>query len=123
MRIRWLAAKLFVAAMAIAVLPSLAEKRPMAELRPAVTFTLGGDPDWMAVSDDSVWVTVSGRNRVIRLDAKSNRSDLTAEVNRPCSGLAAGFASLWIPSCADRSLVRVDLKTGSRQATIAASPA
>jgi DNA-binding beta-propeller fold protein YncE len=44
-------------------------------------------------------------------------------VNKPCAGLAIAFGSLWIPSCGDHTVVRVDAKTGALQATIAAGPA
>ncbi len=29
---------------------------PLDELKPSATFQLGGDPDWLAISDDAVWV-------------------------------------------------------------------
>src|SRR5438477_10444221 len=89
-----------------------AEKRQMPDLKPEATFTLGGDPDWMAVAEDAVWVTTSSLNRVTRLDATSNSIGISIPVGDPCSGLAAGFGSLWIPSCADHTVVRANLKTG-----------
>jgi len=100
-----------------------AEKRSMEELRPDATFAVGGDPDWMAVSDDAVWVSIASLNRVTRLDAATNSSGISVAVNNPCSGLAVGYGSLWIPACGDHALVRADLKTGKLEATIAAAPA
>jgi virginiamycin B lyase len=98
-------------------------RRPMAELRPVATFRVGGDPDWMAVTADAVWVTVDARNAVVRLDARTNRVDGEVTVAKPCSGLAAGFGSLWVPSCGDHDLMRVDLRTRKVVARIAAGPA
>jgi YVTN family beta-propeller protein len=86
-------------------------RRLMTELRPVATFRVGGDPDWMAVTADAVWVTVDKRNAVVRLDARTNKVDGEVTVAKPCSGLAAGFGSLWAPSCGDHDLVRVDLRT------------
>jgi len=100
-----------------------AEKRFMEELRPNATFAVGGDPDWMAVSDDAVWVSISTLNRVTRLDSATNTISISVAVSEPCSGLAVGYGSLWIPACGDRSLVRANLKTGNREATIALAPA
>ena len=37
-------------------------RRSMADLRPVATFRVGGDPDWMAVTADAVWVAVDKRN-------------------------------------------------------------
>jgi streptogramin lyase len=77
----------------------------------------------MALTDDAVWVTSSSANHVVRLDAKSNQPGVIATVSKPCSGLVVDSGSLWIPSCGDHSLVRVDAATGALQATIAAGPA
>ena len=98
-------------------------RRPMAELRPVATFRVGGHPDWMAVTADAVWVTQGERNRVVRLDARTNKVDGEVTVAKPCSGLAAGFGSLWVPSCGDHDLVRVDLRTRKVVARVAAGPA
>jgi YVTN family beta-propeller protein len=98
-------------------------RRLMTELRPVATFRVGGDPDWMAVTADAVWVTVDKRNAVVRLDARTNKVDGEVTVAKPCSGLAAGFGSLWAPSCGDHDLVRVDLRTRKVVGRIAAVPA
>lgn len=98
-------------------------RRDIAELVPIATFSVPGDPDWMALTADAVWVTSSSRNQVVRLDARTNQPGATVAVAKPCSGLAVGFGSLWIPSCGDHTVVRVDAETGARQATIAAGPA
>lgn len=95
----------------------------IAELPPLATFAVEGHPDWMAVTDDAVWVTSSSANHVVRLDAKANQPGVIVTVAKPCAGLALGFGSLWIPSCGDHSVVRVDPETGAAQATIAAGPA
>jgi len=95
----------------------------MTELTPVAEFPVSGHPDWMAVTDDAVWVASSNVNHVVRLDAKTNKPDIVITVDKPCSGLAVGFGSLWIPSCGGHSLVRADSKTGVVQATVGAGPA
>jgi virginiamycin B lyase len=95
----------------------------IAELVPIATFEVKGHPDWMALTDDAVWVTSSSANHVVRLDAKTNQPGVIVTVAKPCSGLAVGFGSLWIPSCGEHSVVRVDSETGAPQATVAAGPA
>ncbi len=95
----------------------------IAELKAGATFTVDGHPDWMAVAKNGVWVTSSSANHVVWLDAKANKSGTVVTVAKPCSGLALGFGSLWIPSCGDHSLVRVDAESGALQATIDAGPA
>lgn len=100
-------------------------QHPMADLKPEAVFPVEGHPDWMAVTGDSVWVSSSNVNHVVRLDLKTNKPDTIITVQRPCSGLAVDFGSLWIPSCGKqkRELIRADAKTGAIQATIAATPA
>jgi virginiamycin B lyase len=93
------------------------------ELAPVATFPVEGHPDWMAVTDDAVWVTSSSANHVVRLDAKTNTPGTIVTVTKPCAGLALGFGSLWIPSCGSHTVVRVDQETGAPQASIAAGPA
>lgn len=98
-------------------------KISMATLQPDAAFTLGGDPDWMAIADDAVWVSIASLNRVTQLQAEKNTIGPSVVVLDPCSGLVVAFGSLWIPSCGDHSLLRADVKAGKVEATIAASPA
>jgi virginiamycin B lyase len=95
----------------------------MADLTPVATFVVKGKPDWMAVSRNAVWVSSSNLNHVVRLDARTNQPGTVVNVAEPCAGLAVGFGSLWIPSCGEQKLVRVDAETGALQATITAPPA
>ena len=92
------------------------------ELPPTATFVVKGHPDWLAVTEDAVWVSSSSVNHVVRLDAKTNQPGTIITVPKPCSGLAVDFGSLWIPSCGDHNLVRADVRTGAIQATIPAGP-
>ena len=95
----------------------------MADLHPQATFAVEGQPDWMVVTEDAVGVTSSNVNHVVRLDPATNQAGTIVTVNKACSGLAAGFGSVWVPSCGAHSLVRVDPQTGKIQAEIPAGPA
>ena len=98
-------------------------QHPMTELKPDAEFPVSGHPDWMAVADDAIWVTSSSANHVVRLDARTNTPGVIITLPKPCSGLAIGFGSLWIPGCGSHNLIRADVETGAIQATIPASPA
>jgi len=66
----------------------------MEELPKTATITVKGDPDWLAVTSDAVWVTSENTDSVIRLDPGKNRVGTQVKVNKPCSGLdleACGF--------------------------------
>jgi virginiamycin B lyase len=95
----------------------------MDELPKAATIAVKGDPDWLAATPDAVWHTSERTDSVVRLDATTNQPGMVVTVHKPCSGLAVGFGSLWVPSCGDKSVVRVNPMTGAVQATIPAGPA
>src|SRR4029077_2339132 len=96
-------------------------KIPIERLKPDAVFPVPGAPDWIAV-DEAVWISNKPKDRVVRLDARTNTVAATIEVGKgPCSGLAAGFGSLWVPNCGDRTISRVDLKTGEVTAAIKTS--
>jgi len=91
---------------------------PMTLLKPDATFDVPGAPDWMAIGE-SVWVSNKPKNSVTRIDPKTNKAaDVVPVGNKPCSGLALGFGSLWVPNCGDHTLARVDLKTYKITASI-----
>ena len=95
----------------------------MDDLPRSATIAVKGDPDWLAVTSDAVWITSDDIDQVIRLDPRTNKPSAMVKVSKPCSGLAVGSGSLWIPSCGDHALVRVDEETGNIQARIAIGPA
>ena len=98
-------------------------QHPMAKLPKSATIVMKGEPDWLTATSDAVWVTSEKTDSVVRLDPKTNQPGISVTVHKPCSGLAVGFGSLWIPSCGDKSVVRVNAETGAAQATISAGPA
>jgi len=95
----------------------------MDELPRMATFPVKGDPDWLAVSADAVWATSDDLDYLVRLDPKTNQPGIIVTIRKPCSGLAVGFGSLWVPSCGDHNLKRLNAETGDIQATIPANPA
>ena len=96
--------------------------RRLENVTKTAVFEVPGGPDWSVVTENAVWVSVSRPGRVVQLDATSNKVGVTAEVKQPCSGLAAGFGSIWVPSCGDGAVVRLDPKTGKETGRVAAAP-
>lgn len=95
----------------------------MQDLSHTATFPVRGDPDWLAVTADAVWVTSDDVDSVVKLDPRTNQPGPIVMVHKPCSGMAYGFGSLWLPSCGDHNLVRLNAKSGAVEATVVASPA
>jgi virginiamycin B lyase len=96
---------------------------PLADLHPSAVFPVTGSPDWSVVTKDAVWVASARVNHVVQLLPDTNTVGLIADVKRPCSGLAEGFGSIWVPSCGDHVLLRVDPATAKTVATIPVNPA
>jgi virginiamycin B lyase len=96
--------------------------RKLEDLHKEAVFPVEGSPDWSVVTKDAVWITSSRANHVVQLDATTNQPGLIADIKRPCSGLAEGFGSIWVPSCGDKTLVRLDPATAKPIATIPAEP-
>jgi streptogramin lyase len=90
---------------------------PMTILKPDAVFDIPGAPDWMAV-DEHLWISNAPKNNVTRIDPAINKivDNITVGA-RPCSGLAAGFGTVWVPNCGDKTVSRIDLKSGKVTAT------
>ena len=90
---------------------------PITALQPETEFAVPGSPDWIAVGE-AVWISNKPKNSVSRLDPATNQVAKVVTVGaKPCSGLAIGAGSLWVPNCGDQTISRVDLKTNAVTAT------
>lgn len=94
-------------------------------LRRAATISLGGAPDWLAISEEAVWVANSKFKSVQRIDPKTNSIIAKIEFfDEPCSGLTFAFGTLWVPLCGKpASLARVEPRTNKIVATLPFGPA
>jgi virginiamycin B lyase len=97
--------------------------KPIASLAPQTVFPVQGTPDWSVITKDAVWVSSARVNHVVQLFPGTGKPGLVVDVARPCSGLAYGFGSIWVPGCKDHSLERLDETTGKTTAQILADPA
>lgn len=80
---------------------------PFASLKADAELPLA--PQWIVFSDSILVPNKTGG--LERLDAKTNKLvDPVAGVSKLCGGGVTAFTSLWIPSCGDRALERLDAK-------------
>jgi virginiamycin B lyase len=96
---------------------------PLSELKPTTIYPVEGSPDWSVITKDAVWVSSARVNHVVQLLPSTGKVGLTAEVAKPCSGLAYGWNSVWVPSCGAHKLLRLDQTTGKVTAEVQADPA
>jgi streptogramin lyase len=95
----------------------------LSSLQPAAVIPVEGTPDWSTVTANGVWVSSARVNHVVQIVPGTNTVGVIADVERPCSGLAWGFDSIWAPSCGSHTLLRLDPATGKTIAQVAADPA
>jgi virginiamycin B lyase len=89
---------------------------PFTALKPEAEFAL--TPQWLTFTDAPL---VADEKSLYKIDAKKNElATPVAALSKPCGGAVSAFKSLWIPACADGSLVRLDPKTWKVTATVAA---
>lgn len=89
---------------------------PFSGLKPEVTFSTPDRPDWIFFSTT---VFVPAKDHLDSIDIKTNKNaNPVAGLHKPCGGMASAFGSLWVPTCGDGSLVRIDPKTFKVTATI-----
>lgn len=98
---------------------------PFDSLTPSNTFDVGGVPDWMVITNDSVWLANRPQKKVRRIDPATNT--IVAEIDfpkSPCSGINAAFGSIWVPLCdaAAPALARVDAATNKIAAILPFGP-
>lgn len=87
----------------------------------ATEYPVEGSPDWSVITPTATWVASARANHVVQL-LPEGKVGLIAEVHRPCSGLTAGFGSIWSPSCLEKKLMRIDPATGTVTAALDAEP-
>jgi virginiamycin B lyase len=87
---------------------------PFASLKPEAEFAVAAE--WLAFTDGPL---VGDRKSLYHVDAKKNElGSAVASLNSPCGGLVSAFSSLWIPTCGDQTVSRIDPKTWKVTATV-----
>lgn len=82
---------------------------------PAETvLSVPGYADFLVVDRTAVWVTNEGR--VERWSKNGKLAEVA--MSEPCGAMAIASGSLWVADCKDRTLIRIDLKTARKIATI-----
>jgi len=95
--------------------PKLGIKTPgvqiaFASLKAEAQFPIG--PPWIVIAESPLLPDVA-KDALDKIDAKANKlSDPILGLSKPCGGAVSAFTSLWVPTCGDKTLSRVDVKAG-----------
>jgi streptogramin lyase len=80
------------------------------------TLKLAGYPDFLAGDGRTAWIT--NTDRVEQLDAGQTGPVATIEMPTPCGAMVTVDGSLWVASCRDNAIYRLDLATRTVAAVI-----
>ena len=94
----------FIALTAYAALTAHAangmQARPTISELPRTTIVIGGAPDWMTSGSNALWIANITLKEVERVNAATNTVSSRIKLpGIPCSGIAYGFGSVWVPIC------------------------
>lgn len=90
---------------------------PFASLKAEQIFPMPEQPSWIFYSNA---VYVPAMDHIDKIDNRTNKlTEAVVNVHKPCGGMLSAFGSLWLPSCGDGDLLRVDPKTSKVIATVA----
>jgi YVTN family beta-propeller protein len=78
--------------------------------RATATLSIPGSADFLAADGDAAWVT--NGNQIQKLEHGRTDPVLNATVPRACGGMVTAFNSVWVMSCRELALYRVDRTTG-----------
>src|SRR5690242_7940215 len=69
----------------------LPSPQPISALKPRVAAVVqtGGDPDWMVVTEGSLFLAVGAQHEVVRVSEATNKIVAHIPVGQPCAGMAA----------------------------------
>lgn len=81
------------------------------------TLTVPGYVDFLATDGRAIWATNTDRVEKFEVDQASPVE--TVGVPSPCGGMVVAFGSLWVASCKELSVYRIDLRSNSVSAIVA----
>jgi virginiamycin B lyase len=91
---------------------------PIASLKPEAA--IDAAPAWIGAADQLL-LPNAAKGTLDRLDPKANTlGEAVPGVSKPCGGAVSAFTSIWVSSCGDQVLLRVDPKKWEVSAKIAA---
>jgi streptogramin lyase len=83
---------------------------PFASVKAEAEFPVA--PPWLIFTDAPL-LPNPDKGSLDRIDVKANKiGEPIAGLNKPCGGGITAFTSFWVPSCGDKTLARLDTKTG-----------
>jgi len=71
------------------------------------------NPDFIATYQDNAWIIDDNQSRVLKISPESKTALLTIPVPNACSAPITGFDAVWVMSCSEKTLYKIDLVNGN----------
>ena len=88
------------------------------EKEAGATIELDGFPDFMTTAGRHLWVGNGSIDAVDRIEIATDKVATPIRGPASCTGFDSGFGSVWVPSCRDDTVYRIDEETGKVTAKI-----
>lgn len=93
---------------------------PMSSLKAEAEIVAPGEVNAF-LAGDGVYAAIQAG--LLPVNVKTNKTEeVIGGVSQPCSTLLNAFGSLWVPSCKDQTVTRIDAKTKKTAATLPLTP-
>jgi YVTN family beta-propeller protein len=79
---------------------------------------VGENPDFLATDAHNAWVIDDNQSRVIKISPDSDKPLLIIQVPGACTAPVVGFDAVWVMSCSEKSLYKIDHTNGAILAKI-----
>jgi virginiamycin B lyase len=94
---------------------------PITNLKPEAEIPLTASVGSFLFTTDQVLISVPSVGQVVRVEGRTNKVlEPFSGISKPCGGLANAFRNLWVVSCGDKSVARLETATGKKVAAIEA---
>ena len=74
------------------------------------TLKLDGFPDFLVEDGNDIWIT--NQKRIDKLSIKSKTPILSVSMPSPCGAMSVAFGAIWVANCDNKSIYKIDNKTG-----------
>jgi virginiamycin B lyase len=82
------------------------------------TIRVEGEPDWLEPQDDAVWALTN--EGMVLVDPRHGGTVRRVAARKLCGAPISGYGALWVASCGDSTVLRIDLASGRIVATVPA---
>lgn len=80
--------------------------------------TVGIKPDFIAIDGNYAWIVDDHQNRILKISPTQAAPLLTVTVPEACTSPIVGFGAIWVMSCTEKNLYKIDHNTGKVLAKI-----